>query len=294
MQNRRSSYYLTYGSQRRRMFGCAGDRLRVMTYVSKRRFPLAPSTLQAPDKGAQYHHQDIAKYRLYTNRMSITLKPLMLAGGRSTRMKSPKHLLKLPDGTPLYQHQRDILRQACPDAPVVYMSLAQDSPVDEYFLNSALSGIHIVYDEEANDTTQSAGPAQGLLAAHRSDPTATWLVMAVDYPLMSVEAIRQLCRSYIYPVTCFQNDDGFCEPLVGIWSPDALHKLQANVRNGRGSPSAVVRDLGGLQIRCPEYGRRWLMNVNTEGEWEEALRQLALVSSQVSQGTHHLPVHDES
>ncbi|RKU47129.1 hypothetical protein DL546_005391 [Coniochaeta pulveracea] len=226
--------------------------------------------------------------------MSVGIKPLILAGGRSTRMKSPKHLLQLPDGTPLYLHQCDILKQACPDARVVYISLAQDSPINENLLDPGSYGMHIIYDQEANDTTESAGPAQGLLAAHRSDPTATWLVLAVDYPLMSVEAIQLLRQSYSHPVTCFQNDDGFCEPLVGIWSPDALEKLEANVRSGRGSPSAVVRQLDGRQVRIPQDGRRWLMNVNTEAEWEELLQQLALVHPQVTPGMHRSPVDEKS
>ena len=207
--------------------------------------------------------------------MTIALKPLVLAGGKSTRMKAPKHLLRYPDGTPLYQHQVSILQEACPEANTIHISLAQDSPLDDLLQSSPEpSALNIIRDLDANATQESAGPAQGLLSAYKSDPTATWLVVAVDYPLMTAEAVRKLRDAYETPVTCFQNEDGFCEPLVGIWNPDALQRLLENVENGRGSsPSVVVRQLGGRQIRVQD-GSRVLMNVNTEVEWTEVLRLL--------------------
>ncbi|KAK4236061.1 bifunctional molybdenum cofactor biosynthesis protein [Achaetomium macrosporum] len=62
----------------------------------------------------------------------MTFTPLLLAGGKSTRMRSPKHLLRMPDGRPLYQHQLDLLARVCPDAPTIYISLARDSALDDY------------------------------------------------------------------------------------------------------------------------------------------------------------------
>ncbi|KAB5576490.1 bifunctional molybdenum cofactor biosynthesis protein [Coniochaeta sp. 2T2.1] len=212
------------------------------------------------------------------------IRPLLLAGGKSTRMKSQKHLLTLPNGTPLYQHQITILQQACPQTPVVYVSLANDSPVDA-FLHHAKDdpdgGITIIFDEQASpatqssDPTQSSGPAQGLLSVHRLHPTSTFLVLAIDYPLITATPLLQLIQSYSPPVTCFRNAEGFCEPLVGVWSPDALKRLKEDVARGGGSPSRVVKEMGGRMVDVKEGvhggGRgRVLMNVNTRGEWEEA------------------------
>ena len=76
-------------------------------------------------------------------------------------------------------------------------------------------------------------------------------------------------------MTCCRNGDGFCEPLVGIWSPEALGKLDAAGCEGRGrskGPSAVVRELGGKQIEVPD-GEEWrLKGVNNREEWDEVLR----------------------
>ncbi|KAF5000049.1 hypothetical protein FGRMN_2060 [Fusarium graminum] len=111
------------------------------------------------------------------------LKPLILAGGKSTRMGSPKHLLLMPDGRPLYRHQIDVLRGACPKAKTIYVSLAQDSEMDEYLednnttshgVNGGENNIGIIFDTEISEAEESKGPAAGLLAAFEHDPQATW------------------------------------------------------------------------------------------------------------------------
>lgn len=211
--------------------------------------------------------------------MAPTFTPLILAGGKSTRMGSPKHLLQLPDGTPLYQHQINILRQACPDAQTIYISVAPDSPLDAFLQNPpGDAGIELIHDSDTNTTTtnQSGGPAQGLLAAFARDPEATWLVLAVDYPLVRAQTLVRLQAAYEAPVTCFRNESGFCEPLVGIWGPEALRRLRD--KDPGAGPSAVVREMGGRQIDvlpgADGDGDGVLRNVNTVAEWEDVLGML--------------------
>jgi molybdopterin-guanine dinucleotide biosynthesis protein A len=62
------------------------------------------------------------------------------------------------------------------------------------------------------------GPAIGLLVAHAHNADAYWLVLACDYPLVTAEALRQLCEEFEEPVTCFVNRDGFVESLVVAWA----------------------------------------------------------------------------
>ncbi|KAK4148472.1 bifunctional molybdenum cofactor biosynthesis [Chaetomidium leptoderma] len=206
----------------------------------------------------------------------MTLTPLIFAGGKSTRMQSPKHLLQLPDGRPLYQHQIDLLARTLPTTPVIYISLAQDSELDDYLQSLASTTtsknptshattnleakpkVKVIHDLTPNQSpeSESAGPAAGLLAAHNAQPDTTWLVIACDYPLLTTTALQQLCRAYHPPVTCFRNRDGYCEPLVGIWSPEALGRLAERVdaaaRGGGGcssgrrgvGPSRVVKENG--------------------------------------------------
>lgn len=214
------------------------------------------------------------------------VKPLLLAGGKSSRMGFPKHLLQLPNGQPLYTQLIQTFCGALLDLDTMYVSFAKDSAVDNGFrkeitpdtpdqVNKSKVKIEIVWD----DTHEDIGPAAGLLSAFHQDPNATWLVVACDYPLIHIETLRQLLDEYEAPVTCFQNADGFCEPFLGIWSPKALSVLEENVKAGKLGPSRTVKEAGGKLIKpalsaSGETREWWLTNVNTKEEWEKAKDRL--------------------
>ena len=210
---------------------------------------------------------------------STGVKPLLLAGGKSAKMKFPKHLLEMPDGRPLYQHQIDLLSRACPEAPSIYISLAEDSETDPFLqdvakpdlLTQEAPPVAIIYDSESSGDAQSSGPAAGLLAAFKAHPQVTWLVIACDYPLLDVETLRQLRSAYKPPVACFRNQDGFCEPLLGIWSPEALSRLAENAKKGISGPMLTIKDVNGTCLDPPENAKELFLNVNTESDWRRAL-----------------------
>jgi molybdopterin-guanine dinucleotide biosynthesis protein A len=141
-------------------------------------------------------------------------------------MGSPKHLLALPDG-PLYLYLTSIVYEALPETTVVYVSIASRSVLDESIRNgivtiSSMDGlvctvinIEIIMDAEEHDIDLAAG----LLVAHQYAPTATWLVIACDYPFLQAARIRQLIEKYEPLATCFKNLEGFSEPLLGICDP---------------------------------------------------------------------------
>ncbi|KXJ87986.1 hypothetical protein Micbo1qcDRAFT_207739 [Microdochium bolleyi] len=290
----------------------------------------------------------------------IPTAALILAGGPSSRMGYPKHLLKLPNGRALYLALADTVHRACPHLPRIYISLAEGSYLDEDLRAtlSAYPGQHarppvttvnadntradaavvgldppnthrdeddttlpplelsVIWDKKTpilyppptraqqrreekkrsrerperkssynhrstssstrrtmarmsdgsttapatphgNDSgetpvtpaaqhgieadgdidalggisgsaTAGEGPIRGFLAAHEALPDATWLIIACDYPRLTVNAIRYLIDAYESPVTCFQGARAKMEPLVSIWSPEALAQLKRN------------------------------------------------------------------
>ncbi|RHZ46610.1 molybdenum cofactor guanylyltransferase [Aspergillus thermomutatus] len=215
------------------------------------------------------------------------LKPLLLAGGHSSRMGTRKELLHVVGDVPLFIHLLIILRKACPESEVVFLSLRDLDSLkaiendrritaitnNQLILNhgAVTFHVHVVYDSSGvsseHDSTE-IGPAAGLLAAHHEDESAHWLVVACDYPFISVAALSQLRREWTAPVTCFQNKDGLCEPLLSIWSPGALQALGQNIQNGILGPSAVVKRMRGQMIRPRE--EKWVFNVNTRADLELA------------------------
>lgn len=201
-------------------------------------------------------------------------KRLVLAGGKSTRLGTPKHSVQRPDGTTFLQHGVNVLRAAAPVPTTVYVSLAQESVLEPAATTRGADATEIILDRDPNHGTESAGPTAGLLAAHQQFPDATWIVIACDYPMLTTEAIVTLQRAFIPPVTCFQNVSGFLEPLLGIWSPAALSRLAEKTARGIRGPTSTITDLHGHTIKPPQGCENWLLNVNSATELEGAMDML--------------------
>lgn len=225
------------------------------------------------------------------NKRNPDIRPLILMGGHSSRMGYPKSLLPFPDGRPAFEHTIETIRAAIPNAGTIYLSLRDRAQLediqdtlqkkltitkDNMQLGSSnphmlqglehLGQLEVIFDDKAD-----IGPASGLLAAHQLSSQASWLVIACDYPLLRPAAIHQLLSEYQHqpPVTCFVNQEGFSEPLISIWSSEALEQLKRNVERGKSGLSNVIKDVNGKQLAAHE--EIWIKGVNTKKEWEEAM-----------------------
>ncbi|QGA16698.1 hypothetical protein EYB26_004366 [Talaromyces marneffei] len=213
----------------------------------------------------------------------MTLQALILAGGQSSRMGSRKELLRHPSGLPMYQYLIKIIGQACPQLDTIYMSVKNEDLVpppeihDHHHRNQQQSlenriTVKFIYDNlhDKNTNSKDIGPAAGLLAAYHNNPETNWLIVACDFPLLSAATLtRLISAAKSSSVTCYRNSKGFCEPLLALWSPEALEKLADNTRQGRTGPRFVVEELPDSRILSPESEVE-LFNVNTVEEWEEA------------------------
>lgn len=135
--------------------------------------------------------------------------------------------------------------------------------------------LRILYDDSIEymniPLEQGVGPAAGLLSAYKHDPQATWLVLACDFPLMTVNALKRLQDCYEHLVTCYKNELGYSEPLLAIWSPTALRALEGNVLRRRFGPSSVIQNLEGKLLVASSRDNNFLFNTDTPEEWAEAL-----------------------
>ncbi|KKZ67897.1 hypothetical protein EMCG_06426 [[Emmonsia] crescens] len=163
-----------------------------------------------------------------------------------------------------------------------------DEPVVE---NTLPTSSHPAPQTVGNDRKRKPyygiGPAAGLLAAHNTDPSATWLVVACDFPLLTPRTVRCLQEQHYSNnigntssrqplLTCYHNAHGHYEPLLAIWTPEALRMLDGNVKQGRTGPRFVIEELrskgpGALRVLVPQE-ELWLFNANTIEEWREAVR----------------------
>lgn len=171
--------------------------------------------------------------------MTQNIKPLLIAGGFPPRIETPKHLMPHKDGRPAYQHTLEHLMNALPLTDTFYISLRDEHQTSDM----DLAGSHKIskhVEPTYDPTSVPLGPAAGLIAAHVCAPSATWLVVGCDYPLLTAHTLQQLVKEYVPPVTCIGNEQGFLKPLLAIWSPQALGRLAENVAAGKCGPSMTV------------------------------------------------------
>jgi molybdopterin-guanine dinucleotide biosynthesis protein A len=149
--------------------------------------------------------------------LSIDLKALVLAGGRSRRFGSDKAAVVVAEQAQL-DFLVSVLAKVVSD---VRVSIRSDQSGDS---------LRAAYSQVLDQQTE-LGPAGGLLAAHKLEPESAWLVVACDMPSITANLLRELIhrREPHRGATAFVGSDGKPEPLCAIYEPATLKILQASV-----------------------------------------------------------------
>ena len=154
---------------------------------------------------------------------------ILLVGGASERFGSPKALATI-GGETLAERGRRLLEETCAEVLAVGKDgeLALPFPV-------------------LDDGTDERAPVFGVLAGLRAAAHDVALVLPVDCPLVTPDALRQLVEAGAMPQT---------GPLPGVYTKAMLPELQARVVRGELS-------LRGVNESVLELDETLLLNVNT-------------------------------
>lgn len=174
---------------------------------------------------------------------------LVLAGGDSRRMGRDKGALEYR-GRPLVVRAWQALDAVCASA---YVSVR-----DAQTTMSPYAGLPLIVDRG-----DGRGPVIGLLAAWAEHPSAAWLLLAADMPLVDEHLLGTLiaARDPARPATVFAHPDGMLEPLCAIYEPAAHTGLAERVAAGRRSLLAFLDAGKPRTVGLAEPGK--LINVNS-------------------------------
>jgi molybdopterin-guanine dinucleotide biosynthesis protein A len=170
----------------------------------------------------------------------VASRPLtgaLLVGGASRRFGSPKALVDV-GGETLVDRGRRVLAEACDEVLVV--GKQGELPFD-------------VLD----DGTPTRAPIAGVVAALRAAAHDVCVVVPVDCPWITREAIRALgdaCRDAAVPQT---------GPLPGAWAKSALPLLERRLETG---PLALYRLYDELDVVTVELDPAVVADVDTPGD----------------------------
>ncbi len=150
------------------------------------------------------------------------MKALILAGGESSRMKTDKSKIIYREKEIRYELY-EILKPLVED---IYIScnLEQSSTINQSY--------KYIID---NPNFSNCGPMTGLISAFDTYKDCSWLVIACDYPLLSLENITYLIsqrKKDLYATIYFNNKAQVIEPLIGIFEqkiiPLMLNSFEEN------------------------------------------------------------------
>lgn len=185
---------------------------------------------------------------------SLKLNACLLVGGRSSRMGRPKHLIQGDNGLTWIENSVALLT---PFVDEIVLSGAGDIP-------SSLNGLRRLPDVDGVE-----GPLTGILAAMRWEPAACWLLIACDMPNITVAAVKWLLATRdakSWGTVPRLHDDGFVEPLLALYEPQAKQYFEELCNSGILRISMVARQ---SKIATPvvpkELARSWC-NINTPDE----------------------------
>jgi len=186
---------------------------------------------------------------------------LLLAGGKSQRMKKDKGLLEY-HGMP---HREYLFNQLNKYTSKTFLSCRKDQQAG---MNGQFDLITDSFDE--------LGPFGAILSAFRKHPDKAWLVLAVDLPVLSEATIQQLIesRNSSKIATAFYNQEtDFPEPLITIWEPKAYPILLNFLALGYSCPRKALIN-SNIEMIQPKYPNE-LVNANHPEEYEKMMKIIA-------------------
>jgi molybdopterin-guanine dinucleotide biosynthesis protein A len=195
--------------------------------------------------------------------MSAPLYGLVLAGGRSTRMRRDKAALEYRPGETQLDAAMKLLEGRVARA---FVSVRPDQAADPTRANHA----RIV------DRGTVEGPIAGISAAFAEHPEAAWLVLACDLPFLDARTLDTLiaARDPGGEAVAFKSShDGLPEPLCAIYEPQARRALGDFLATGRNCPRKFL--IGARTRLLDQPNPRALDNVNTVDEYGAAMNSLA-------------------
>ena len=183
---------------------------------------------------------------------------LVLAGGKSTRMRQDKTKLEY-HGKPQHEYMFDLLSNHCEQ---VFSSCRKEQEMDFSEFNPL------------PDRLLDMGPFGAIISAFMHNPNAAWLVVAVDLPFVDDQCLKELIdsRDPSKTATTFHNEEtGFPDPLLTIWETRSYIRLLDFLNQGYSCPRKVLIN-SDCAVVSPSQNN-WLQNVNTPEQLQAALKE---------------------
>ena len=190
----------------------------------------------------------------------IPLYGLVLAGGKSRRMRTDKGAILWNNGQEQRYYMADVLKKHCEEVFISCRNEAQKETLSPDY-------------QYITDTFLDMGPYGAILSAFRKNTKVAWLVVACDMPLLDDETLSYLIanRNENALATTFKSPhDGLPEPLITIWETDSYATLLTFLAKGFSCPRKILMNSEVTILEVPNPDA--LKNINTPEDMKSVLK----------------------
>jgi molybdopterin-guanine dinucleotide biosynthesis protein A len=184
---------------------------------------------------------------------------IVLAGGRSSRMGTPKAWLDW-HGSTLLRRVCGIVARGAGGPVVVVRAPGQELP-------ELPAGVRVVEDEH-----EGRGPLEGLLAGLRAVDADIAFVASTDLPLLHPRFVAAICRGLDGADVAVPHVGGFRQPLAAAYRPTLAPLVAELVDAGRLKPAFLFERCDTRWIEDPPYPES-VRNLNEPADYEAALAE---------------------
>lgn len=192
-----------------------------------------------------------------------TMRAVILAGGNSSRMGTPKELLKWRKGT--------FLSELVSEVSAIGMPCLVISNTPERLAAELINESKVVV---TSDLVPSAGPLSGIVTAFRATEEEALLVLSCDLPFMDREQIVKLCE-YADGLTGWDvvaaRAQGRLHPLCALYHRRTQPAWERALHDGQ---YRLMHTLEQLNVEATPEGLldEWsVFNANTPEDYQKAL-----------------------
>ena len=183
------------------------------------------------------------------------LAAIILAGGRSRRMRREKSLLPLCGHTLI----EAVIAQLRPRFATILISAGSR---DKF----AFLGLPVVKDDAPGQ-----GPLPAILSALRASPCRSNFIMACDIPYIDIPFLETiLALAPAYEIVVPRYGDGKFEPLFAAYDRSVIPAIEKQVAGGNFRISSLFQACRTQFVAMD--GQRWFRNLNTLEEYHEYLK----------------------
>jgi len=208
---------------------------------------------------------------------ALRVSGAVLAGGKSSRMGSPKHALPMRDGRMMIEHVVDALRSVCdevlivgPDEVLPALPHVHDRRED----SGPLAGIEalLMRDTALSNAALQAAPksTKGRVFCSGSSTSARhYLICPCDIPLITADLLQRLCIRTDKPITVFHIEGRNApEPLPMRVSVDALSFVQQCLESTVRSIKELLNQVDFESVVITEAASGRLRNINAPTDFD--------------------------